>query len=131
MTHRICDLPGYVTTQDKVVVVEGYGPQVGTLDRLGLGKRDEQASQLEHRLAAFKRDGPSPDRDGLAPGQQPTAFHLPGLRAQPWWHPFDEQRDRSISVVVKALRQAYPAVLSEVSVLQKNLETKELKEQLK
>ena len=112
----------------------GYGPRVGTLDWLGLGS-DEQASRLQSRLAAFKRDGPSPDRDGLAPGQHPTVFHLPGLRAQPWWHPFDEGRDRSISVVVEALRKAYPAVLSEVSVLQKSLEAKEsrptlLKEQL-
>lgn len=104
---------------DKLSEMAGRGWLAAEARRLW----DPQASQLEERLAAFQRDGPPQDRDGLAPGQRPTTFHLPGLRAQPWWHPHDESRDPAISAIVEEFRKAYPAVLSEVSRLQRTLET--------
>lgn len=81
---------------------------------------DPQAAMLDERLDVFMRDGPPAERDGLADDQHPAAFHIPGLRAQPWWHPAPSMKtDPSVKTVVTLLREAYPAVHSEVSMLLK------------
>ena len=64
-------------------------------------------------IAAFFSDGLPANLD-LPPGQRPTAFHLPGLRAQPWWAAPDHDRSRCDSTmhrVMSALQAADPAAL--------------------